>query len=95
MDKVVVYGPTGNGPRVSTMTINIEGMLADQAGTMLDADYGLCVRAGLHCAPHVHEDEGTVECNGSIRVSPGFFTDSEDIRAVIEGVADLAEVDVP
>ena len=95
MDKVIVYGPEGNGARVSTMTINIEGMLADQAGAMLDADHNLCVRAGLHCAPHVHEDEGTVACNGSIRVSPGYFTDAEDIQAAIEGVADIAEVDVP
>lgn len=95
MDKITVYGPTGNGPRVSTMTINIDGMMADQAGAMLDADHGLCMRAGLHCAPHVHEDEGTVAQNGSIRVSPGYFTDAEDIQAAIEGVADIAEVDVP
>lgn len=95
MDKVIVYGPTGNGPRVSTMTINIEGMMADQAGAMLDADHGLCVRAGLHCAPHVHEDEGTLAMNGSIRVSPGYFTDADDIQQAIEGVADIAEVPAP
>ena len=95
MDKIIVYGPTGNGPRVATMTINIEGMLADQAGAMLDADHALCVRAGLHCAPHVHEDDGTVALNGSIRIAPGYFTDDEDVQQTIEGVADIAEVAVP
>ena len=95
MDGVVVYGPSGNRARVATMTINIKDMLADQAGDMLDADHGLCVRAGLHCAPLVHEDEGTVAQNGSIRIAPGFFTDEDDLAVAIEGVADIAEAPVP
>lgn len=91
MDKVTVYGPRGNRPRVATMTINIDGMPADQAGAMLDADHYLCVRAGLHCAPLVHEDEGTIPLKGSIRVSPGYFSDDDDIQQVIAGVADIAQ----
>ena len=50
---------------------------------------------GLHCAPHVHEDEGTVGQNGSVRIAPGYFTDEDDIRQAIEGVADIAEAAVP
>ena len=37
----------------------------------------------------------TVAMNGSIRVSPGYFTDAEDIQQAIEGVADIAEVPAP
>jgi cysteine desulfurase / selenocysteine lyase len=90
IDSVKVYGPSGNGPRVATLSININDHPADQIGAMLDADFELCVRAGLHCAPLVHRDQGTVEQNGAVRFSPGYFTDEEDIARAIEGVSTLA-----
>ena len=57
MGGVTVYGPRGNRPRVATLSFNIDGLPATQVGEMLDADYHVCVRAGLHCAPLVHEDQ--------------------------------------
>ena len=95
MDQVIVYGPQGNSPRVSTMTINIGDMPADQVGIMLDADHYVCVRAGLHCAPLVHEDDGTIKQNGSVRIAPGYFSDEDDLNQVIAGVADIASVPGP
>ena len=91
VDGVRVYGPTGNGLRVSTLVINIGALPADQVGEMLDADYHVCVRAGLHCAPLVHEDEHTVAQNGAVRISPGYFTDDEDIDQAIRAVTEIAE----
>ncbi|MDP6708673.1 MAG: aminotransferase class V-fold PLP-dependent enzyme [Alphaproteobacteria bacterium] len=91
LDDVWVYGPKGNRPRAATLAINVDGLPADTAGTMLDADFEVCVRAGLHCAPLVHEDRGTMAQNGAIRISPGYFSDDEDIDRAIEGVAALAD----
>ena len=90
IDGVRVYGPSGNRPRVAVLSINIEGVPAEQTGTMLDADYHVCVRPGLHCAPTVHEDERTMEQLGSVRFSPGYFTDDEDMGQAIEAVTELA-----
>ena len=90
IDGVCVYGPKGNRPRVATLAINVDGLPADRAGDMLDADFEVCVRPGLHCAPLVHEDEGTIETNGAIRFSPGYFSDDADIERAIAGVAALA-----
>ncbi|NKC17114.1 MAG: aminotransferase class V-fold PLP-dependent enzyme [Gammaproteobacteria bacterium] len=94
MRGVTVYGPRPDRPRVATMAINIDGIPATQAGEMLDADHHVCVRAGLHCAPLVHEDRGTVAREGAIRIAPGYFTDDEDIRQLIAGVADIAGVPI-
>lgn len=91
MDGVKVYGPEKGQPRVSTLSINVHDLPADQVGTMLDADHYVCVRAGLHCAPWVHEDQGTVEQNGTVRFSPGYFADDEDIQQAVEGIKDIAE----
>ncbi len=90
IDGIKVYGPAGNRPRVATLSINVGDLPADQTGAMLDADYHLCVRAGLHCAPLVHEDEKTVGQNGAVRLSPGYFTDDDDIEQAITAVTEIA-----
>ncbi|MHA1151868.1 MAG: aminotransferase class V-fold PLP-dependent enzyme [Alphaproteobacteria bacterium] len=91
MDNVMVYGPRVGQPRVATLAMNVEGIAADQVGAMLDGDHCVCVRPGLHCAPLVHEDAGTMGHKGAVRFSPGYFTDEEDIEAAIAAVMDVAE----
>jgi cysteine desulfurase family protein len=90
IDGIKVYGPAGNRPRVATLSINVGDLPADQTGAMLDADYHVCVRTGLHCAPLVHEDEKTVGQNGAVRLSPGYFTDDDDIEQAITAVTEIA-----
>lgn len=91
MDNVILYGPRAGQPRVATLAMNIEGIVADQVGAIMDGDHCVCVRAGLHCAPLVHQDMGTMEHKGAVRFSPGYFTDDEDIEAAIAAVMDVAE----
>ena len=90
IDGVSVYGPGDNQARVATMAMNIDKYPADQVGEMMDADYHLCVRAGLHCAPLVHEDQGTIGQKGAVRIAPGFFSDDEDIDQLLLAVTELA-----
>jgi selenocysteine lyase/cysteine desulfurase len=90
VDGITIYGPAGNRPRVATLSINVGDLPADQTGAMLDADYHVCARAGLHCAPLVHEDEKTVGQNGAVRLSPGYFTDDDDIEQAITAVTEIA-----
>lgn len=90
MDGVVVYGPTSGQLTVSTLSINIPGTDAEQLADVLDAEYHVCVRAGYHCAPLVHEDLRTIATRGTLRISPGFFGDAEDIEHAIQGVNELA-----
>ena len=87
---VTVYGPGNNGKRVATLSMNVDAVPADQVGAMLDADHHVCVRAGLHCAPLVHEDERTVAHKGTVRFAPGYFSDEEDLHQAIEGIRGIA-----
>jgi selenocysteine lyase/cysteine desulfurase len=41
------------------------------------AEHGVCVRAGLHCAPLAHESAGTLQ-SGTVRVS--FGHDANDLQ---------------
>jgi len=87
---VEVHGPIGNRPRTAVLSMNIAGMTAEQTGAVLDADHHVCVRSGLHCAPLVHEDRCTIGMLGTVRFSPGYFTDEEDIEQAIGAVRELA-----
>ncbi|MGB0383768.1 MAG: aminotransferase class V-fold PLP-dependent enzyme, partial [Ardenticatenaceae bacterium] len=39
----------------------------------------IAVRAGLHCAPWVHEWMGTLERGGTVRVSTGYFNNAAEV----------------
>lgn len=76
---VHILGNAKEALRVANLSFVVDGMSTMQIGDILDADHHICVRAGLHCAPLVHVDAGTAE-HGAIRVSPGYFTDAEDMQ---------------
>jgi len=88
---VTVYGPEGDQPRVATLSIGFDKVPSNRAGEMLDADYHLCVRPGLHCAPLIHRDAHTVEREGLVRFSLGWFNDEEDIDQAMKAVTEIAE----
>jgi cysteine desulfurase family protein len=73
-----------------TVSINIDGIEAANVGTILDVDHNVATRTGLHCAPLVHEQLGTVPLHGAVRFSLGPFNTAADIDAALGGVADIA-----
>jgi cysteine desulfurase family protein len=75
---------------LSTISMNIVGMEAADVGVMLDVDHHIATRTGLHCAPLVHKQLGTLETGGAVRFSIGAFNTEEHIDAAIRAVADIA-----
>ena len=76
---------------ISVLSFNIDGMEAVNTGTLLDGDYNIACRTGLHCAPLVHEQLGTAQIGGSVRVGIGPFNTENHIRTAIEAVAEIAD----
>ncbi len=74
---------------LSTVTINVAGLDAADVGTMLDVDHNIATRTGLHCAPLVHRQIGTVEIHGGVRFSIGAFNTAAQIEAAIEAVKEI------
>ncbi len=70
---------------VGLMTMNIRGMDPGDAGAILDADFGIAVRVGLHCAPLAHEGIGTFP-RGGVRFSLGPFNTMDDVDRAVEAV---------
>jgi selenocysteine lyase/cysteine desulfurase len=83
LEQVTVYKPEVRGTGVVSCTI--EGMNPADAGFILDEAFDIAVRTGLHCAPLAHKTLGTYP-EGTVRISPGCFTSSEDIKQLIDAL---------
>jgi selenocysteine lyase/cysteine desulfurase len=94
LNKVKVYTEALRLPHTPVLICNIDGMRSEDVGAILDGDYDIAVRAGLHCAPLIHADLGT-EKQGAIRFSPGPFATREDIDRAVSAMADIVRLKHP
>jgi selenocysteine lyase/cysteine desulfurase len=78
--------------RISVLSFNVDGLEAMDTGTMLDVDYNIACRTGLHCTPMVHEHLGTDLLHGAVRFGIGPFNTEAHIDAAIQGVSEIAEM---
>jgi cysteine desulfurase family protein len=88
---VKVYGPAAPERRAAVVSVGIDGYDPQDAAAILDASFGVQCRAGLHCAPRIHQALGTANAGGLVRFSPGWSTSLEDVDAAVAAVAALAE----
>lgn len=90
VEGVTLYCQEDLTDHISIFLFNIDGLEALNTGTMLDVDYNIACRTGLHCAPLVHEQLGTDKIHGAVRFGIGPFNTEEDIQTAIEAVKEIA-----
>lgn len=83
---VQVFGIPGPVPIAS---VQIEDLSPSDVAMILDSEFGIEVRSGLHCAALIHDCIGTAG-QGTVRISAGRETKIEEIEAVIEAVSHIA-----
>ena len=87
-----LYGPPTAADRVSVFSIRIDGFDEPQAlSDVLERDFGVLTRSGLHCAPGAHGAIGTLALGGTTRLSFGPFTTVEDVRYAAEAIAKVCQ----
>lgn len=84
---IALYGPTGPVDRAGVLSFTAAHMDSAALAFMLDQQFGIAVRAGLHCAPQAHRTLGTFPA-GTVRLSPGWFTTPEEIAIFCAAVVD-------
>ncbi len=89
---VVLYCQDDLTNHIAVLAFNVEGMDAADVGTMLDVDHDIACRTGLHCAPLVHEQLGTVKIRGSVRFGIGPFNTQEHVEKAIDAVREIASM---
>lgn len=78
--------------RVGVLSFEISGHDPREVAMILDSGFGIQVRAGLHCAPNIHKRLGTFEKGGTVRISPGWFSEEAHIEALVQAVSEIHQL---
>ena len=82
---LAVPGPPPEEERAAVVSLQAGGMDEAQLGFLLETQYGIMTRCGLHCAPWAHRALGTFP-RGTVRFSFGCFHTEEDVQAALEAL---------
>jgi selenocysteine lyase/cysteine desulfurase len=92
VEGVTLYGPTDPADSVGIVSLNVAGVPCATVARLLDDQWRVMTRAGLHCSPAGHRSLGTAP-EGTIRFSWGNDTSEHDIDVAVEAVAAIAARD--
>lgn len=85
-----VYGPKNIDQRVGVFSVTIEPYEPAELAGILEEQFGLLTRPGLHCAPYAHETIGTMQLGGTARFSTGPFITVDDILYASDALKQIA-----
>ena len=88
---MLLYGQDDLTNHIAVLSFNIDGMEALDTGTLLDGEYDIACRTGLHCAPLVHEQLGTDRIGGAVRIGIGPFNTEDHIRIAIKAIGEIVD----
>lgn len=89
LPNVTLYGDPEMAPRAPIVALNIGSEDSARIADILWEDYGICVRAGAHCAPLMHKALGTGR-QGVVRFSFSYFNTEAEVLLAAGAVRDLA-----
>ena len=88
-DGAVILGPQDPfAPRAGLVSVDFTGHDNGEMAFLLESEYGIATRTGLHCAPLAHKALGSFP-QGAVRFSVGRATTFEDIDYVQGAVYEL------
>lgn len=87
---VILYGDLEMPSHAPIVSLNIGQEDSARVADLLWEDYGICVRAGAHCAPLMHKALGTAE-QGVVRFSFSHFNTEQEVRQAADAVRVLAK----
>ena len=82
----VTFGGCGG----RSIPATFESLHPQEAGTILEENFEISVRVGLHCAPLAHQALGTFP-DGTVRFSLGYFNTIEEVDIAVAAVRKIAE----
>lgn len=88
-DGVRTLGTPAPAHRVGVVSFTHSAYSPSELATILEAEYGILCRAGLHCAPLAHRMLGTAppQGEGAVRLSIGPFLERADVEAAVAAIA--------
>ncbi len=91
MPGLTYYGPKGVKDRCGVFSVRLDGFDHSEAlSQVLERDYGILTRSGIHCAPLAHKTFATHNLGGMTRFSFGPFLTVQDVLYVGDALAQIS-----
>ena len=90
IDGVRVYSPSADADAGCVISFTIDCMEPSEVSMIMNSQFNIAVRSGLHCAPYAHSMLGTLQSGGTVRVSPDYFNTEEEINIFLDAVREMA-----
>ena len=74
--------------RTGVVSLQTPGRDLSEMAYLLDKDYGIMTRVGLHCAPNAHKALGTFP-TGTLRFSFGFWNTTDQIDLALTALKQI------
>ena len=88
IDNVRIIGKKDMTDRVAVISLDFANIDNAEMSEILDSEFGIMTRCGLHCAPNAHKTLGTYP-HGTVRFSFGHFNTAEEIDYVVSSVREI------
>lgn len=89
---LTLHGPPSVKNRCGVFSVRVEGFENPQdLSDLLERDYGILTRSGLHCAPLAHQTMGTYAAAGTTRLSFSPFLTVQDIQYACDALGHICE----
>ncbi|MDG2390741.1 MAG: aminotransferase class V-fold PLP-dependent enzyme [Planctomycetaceae bacterium] len=86
---VTVHAKSTDVPQLGVLSVTSDLYDPQTLATLLSQEFGVETRAGLHCAPGVHEWLRTKSTGGTVRLSVGPFVTLEQIELTVNAFKTL------
>lgn len=87
---LTIYGPNNPKEQGGVAAFNLKNKDCSETSFLLDSEYAICSRPGLHCAPLAHKTVGTGTL-GAVRLSIGCFNTEDEIAETIQALKQIAK----
>ena len=84
-----VTGASWIPPVAPIVSLAVDGLTSAEVARVLDREFQIAVRAGLHCAPEAHRVAGTLE-GGLVRLSIGHSTTEAEVAEAVAALLEIA-----
>lgn len=86
----MIYGSVQEESHAPVVSLNIKGKTSAEVSFILDRDYDIATRPGLHCAPMAHKTIGTLD-QGTVRFSFGYFNTINEVDKAVEALKSITK----
>ena len=94
LPNVKIIGVRDWNKRVGTVSLDFESIDNAEVSFILDSEYGIMTRCGLHCAPLAHQTLGTYP-QGTVRFAFGHKNTREDVEYAVSAIRKILGCESP